>query len=213
MANEHGALFTNEFLRNLQSLVATHHSAYPHDPPRDIFFESLVQRAFRQSGWQDAQVVPTTRNSPQHDLLVGTRRISLKTETGKGTKSHLITITKLCTTEKGLWDEPTLIGHALAHLSRYDHILMLRAVWVDRVGIHYQLLEIPIPLLRLIERVQTAPVGKRAGRQSIAGDALQGGEKVFRVFFDGSDGKCAIRDLLVERCHMLLEWDHRIADI
>ena len=90
---------------------------------------------------------------------------------------------------------------------------MLRAVWSGRIGIHYQLLEIPIPLLQLMEGLQAAPVGRRSGRQSIGGNVLEGGKKVFRVFFDGSDGKCVIRDLPVERCRMLLEWDYRIADI
>lgn len=206
-------LFTEQFLTRLRALIEAHHTAYPRNPPQGIYFESLVERAFRQAGWQNAQVVLTTPNSPQHDLLVGTSRISLKTETGAGTKSRLISITKLCTTEREPWDTPTLIQHALEHLSRYDYILMLRAIWVDRVGVRYQLLEVPIPLLQLMETLTAAPVGRRKGRQSIGGDVYESGQKVFHVHFDGSDGKCQIRDLPVEKCRMLAEWDYRIADI
>ena len=198
-------LFTEQFLTRLKALIEAHHIAYPHNPPQGIYFESLVARAFRQAGWQDAQVVLTTPNRPQHDLLVGTNRISLKTETGAGTKSRLIAITKLCTTEREPWDAPTLIQHALGHLSRYDHILMLRAIWAGRVGVRYQLLEIPILLLQLMQTLTAVPVGRRKGRRSIGGDVYESGQKVFHVHFDGADGKCQIRDLPVERCRMLAE--------
>ena len=90
---------------------------------------------------------------------------------------------------------------------------MLRAIWVERVNVRYQLLEVPISLLQLMETLTAAPVGRRKGRQSIGGDVYESGQKVFHVHFDGADGKCQIRDLPVERCRMLAEWDYRIADI
>ncbi len=49
--------------------------------------------------------------------------MSLKTETGLGTKSDQITITKLCTTEREPWDAPTLVGRVLEHLSRYQPVV------------------------------------------------------------------------------------------
>lgn len=90
---------------------------------------------------------------------------------------------------------------------------MLRAIWFDRISVRYQLLEIPTPLLQLVEGCPAVPVGRRIGRKSLGGDVYEGGQKVFHVHFDGSDGKCQIRDLPLERCRMLLEWDYRIADI
>lgn len=90
---------------------------------------------------------------------------------------------------------------------------MLRAIWFDRISVRYQLLEIPIPLLQLVEGCPAVPVGRRIGRKSLGGDVYEGGQKVFHVHFDGSDGKCQIRDLPLERCCMLLEWDYRIPDI
>ena len=116
-----------EFLAHLQDLITLHHSIYPHIPPQGIFFESLVAQAFRRSNWPTAQVILSKANTPQHDLLVGASKISLKTETGAGTHPDTISITKLCTTETGVWDSQALIGHTLAHLARYDHMLMLRA--------------------------------------------------------------------------------------
>ena len=140
MELENKPVFTDRFLSALKTLVEQHHSIYPRIPPQGIYFESLVEQAFLKSGWSTTQVQLTTTNTPKHDLLVGNTKLSLKTETGAGTNPDLISITKLCTTEREPWDSPTLIAHTMAHLSRYDHILMLRAIWQDDL-IHCQLLE------------------------------------------------------------------------
>lgn len=141
------------------------------------------------AGWPREQVVLTTPNSPEHDLLVGAVKLSVKTETGKGTRINAISIAKLCTTETGLWAAEQLIEHALSHLTRYAHILMLRAIWRAE-SIHYQVLDIPLDLLRLMKTAVIAEVGKRPGRRSLAGHVMSDGEPAFRVHFDGADGKC-----------------------
>lgn len=94
----------------------------------------------------------------------------------------------------------------LEHLSRYDIILMLRAVWQLPL-IRYQLLEIPIERLKLIGKAHFEPVGKRKGRQSLGADVFRKGELLFHVHFDGSDGKCSIRNLPVDDCARLLDWE------
>lgn len=206
MEPETGILFNQQFLTTLRSLIELHHSIYPNHPPQGAFFEALVEQAFKRSGIPSNQVMLSTANTPQHDLLVGATKISLKTETGEGTKLNLVNITKLCTTETGPWNSDSLIGHALGHLSRYDHILMLRAIRQQGL-IHYQLLEIPLDLLKLMANFTVEPVGKREGRKSMATDVYYGHEKVFRVHFDGADGKCQIHRLPTSYCHLLLEWD------
>ncbi|MBI3659866.1 hypothetical protein HY230_05270 [Candidatus Acetothermia bacterium] len=186
--------FDQRFCNTVQSLIGRHHTIYPTLPPQGIFFEELVQQAFKQCGWSHAEIVATSRNSPQHDLLVGNQRLSIKTETGKGTDNDSISITKLCTTEREPWDSETLIRHTLSHLSRYDRMLMLRAIWRERL-IHYQLLEIPLEILRLISTLVTSTVGRRSGRRSLGGDVRAQDETIFHVHFDGADGKCQIRNL------------------
>lgn len=209
MKIEGSDLFNHQFLITLRSLIEVHHSIYPRIPPQGIFFESLVEQAFKRSGLPQDQVVLSTANIPKHDLLVGDVRISLKTETGAGTDPDLVNITKLCTTETGPWDSAMLVQHAIDHLSRYDHMLMLRAVWRQNM-IHYQLIEIPLNVLKLIGGITVLPVGKRAGRKSMAADVFDQGEKIFRVHFDGADGKCQIHRLPVSRCRILLEWDQLV---
>jgi len=54
------------------------------------------------------------------------------------------------------------------------------------------------------------PVGKRLGRNSMAADVYDGNEKLFRVHFDGADGKCQIHRLSLSRCRVLLEWNQLV---
>lgn len=85
---------------------------------------------------------------------------------------------------------------------------MFRAVWTEK-AIRYQLVEISVEILRRIGDVTLEPVGRREGRQSLGTDVLWHGEKVFRVHFDASDGKCSVRGLGLQHCEMLEEWDVR----
>ena len=211
MTDTESKTFPPDFLHALRTVVNTHHVIYRNLPPQGIYFEALVLEAFTQIKKPFTAIKPTTRNLPAHDLLVEGTRISIKTETGAGTKNSRITITKLCTTEKEPWKPEVLIKRVMDHLSRYDVILMLRAVW-EHPLIHYQVLEIPIGLLGLIETANLRGSGKRKGRQSLGTDVLRNGEKVFRVHFDGSDGKCSVRGIQIHDCRMLSSWDYRVRE-
>ena len=206
--NPHG-VFSQQFLITLESLVAVHHSIYPTVPPQGIFFESLVEEAFKRIRKPFTRVQTTARNVPKHDLVVGNVKLSLKTETGLSTKPDKINITKLCTTEREPWRADVLIEHATEHLSRYDHMLMLRAVWRLPI-IQYQIVDIPIEILRLIGTSAPSPVGKRKGRQSLGADVYKEDKLIFRVHFDGSDGKCQIRNLAVQNCRLLHSWESQV---
>jgi hypothetical protein len=211
MPKESATLFPERFIERLRHWIGTHHTIYPRLPPHGIYFESLVERAFLHAGWSRDQVTLEHPNSPKADIRVGDTRLSLKTETGHGTRRDRISITKLCTTETGEWQSKALIEHALSHLTRYEGILMLRAVW-SKSHVDYQLLEIPIRLLMKIRAGEALPVGRRQGRQSLAFDVLQRGEILFHVHFDGADGKCQVRNLGIGRCKMLAEWQQEIGE-
>jgi hypothetical protein len=204
-------VFQPDFLIAIRALVNVHHSIYPQLPPQGNYFEALVEEAFR---WIKKPFTPSGRtggNVAGPDLVVEDRKVSLKTETGLGTDPELISITKLCTTERDPWEAGSLIERTLAHLSRYDMILMLRSVW-KRPVIHYQLLEISVDTLKLIRTADLQPVGRRTGRGSLGADIFKKGRRVFHVHFDGSDGKCQIGRLHIRDCVMLLEWDVAISE-
>jgi len=84
---------------------------------------------------------------------------------------------------------------------------MLRAMLSPGVAYHYQLLDVPLDLLRRMESLTAQPVGTRPGRRSLGMDVPGDGGVLFHVHFDGADGKCQIQRLRVENCRMLLEWD------
>jgi Type II site-specific deoxyribonuclease len=201
------SIFDAAFLTFLKTYVDVHHSIYPTVPPQGIYFEALVEKTFRSINKPLTVIKTGGVNQPRYDILFEGHRISLKTETGLGTKRDLINITKLCTTEREPWEAETLKARAIEHLSRYDTILMLRAVWEPGI-MRYQLVDIPIPLLRLLGDCEPMPVGKTPRRrQSLGAAVTRDGEIVFRVHFDGSDGKCQIRRLRIQDCKMLLEWE------
>jgi hypothetical protein len=198
-------LFTAQFVGTLQTWIHTHHTLYPRVPPRGIYFESLVERTFVHSGWSRDEVALENPNSPRADIRIGDTRLSLKTETGRGTQRERISITKLCTTETGEWTSTALIDHALNHLTRYEGILMLRAIWTAD-GIDYQLLDVPVSLLQRMSGCIAKEIGTRTGRRSLSLDVKEGDSVLFRVNFDGADGKCQVRALRVDHCIMLAEW-------
>ena len=99
MSSKSSGVFDEGFLIAIHALVNIHHSIYPTVPPQGIYFEALVEQAFKRIKKPYTIVAGTSRNSAGHDLLVEDMRMSLKTETGLGTKSDRITITKLCTTD------------------------------------------------------------------------------------------------------------------
>ena len=204
-------LFAPKFVKTLRKWIQTHHTVYPRLPPQGIYFESLVERAFLHSGWQRNLVVLENPNSPRADIKIGDTRLSLKTETGLITRKDSISITKLCTTEKGEWTSAALIGHALNHLTRYDVILMLRALWGEGL-IDYQLVDIPTELLSRMRDCTAAEVGRRTGRRSLGFDVTDGDTVLFHVHFDGADGKCQIRGLRIDRCLLIAEWQQPLVD-
>ena len=202
-------IYTERLFTTIRTLVTQHHTIYPWLPPQGIYFEALAEQAFHLSGEPNAHIAQTITNAPGHDIIVGNERMSLKTETGRGTKPGLISITKLCTTEREPWEAKTLIERTTDHLSRYDRMLMLRAVWYHEL-IHYQLVDIPLELLKLIQNAELQPVGRRQGRTSLGADISIDDGVAFHVHFDGSDGKCQVRNLLLSRCRVLGDWDQRI---
>ena len=83
---------------------------------------------------------------------------------------------------------------------------MLRAVW-ETGRMRYQIVDIPVSLLQLSKGRNPLPVGTRINRRSLGADVVSNGEVLYRVHFDGSDGKCSIRNLRMADCDLLLEWE------
>ena len=202
MDGEH-PLFTTRFVGAIHTLVERHHSIYPRIPPQGIFFESLVERAFLAVGWPRNQVIPTAPNSPSHDLTVGAAKIAVKTGNRAGHEADSYQH------HEALYDRNRRMGLGSAYPPRVEPFGTVRphSDAPPCYRYHYQLLEIPLDLLRRIDGLTAQKVGTREGRRSLGMDVLGEGGVLFHVHFDGADGKCQIQRLRVENCRMLLEWD------
>jgi hypothetical protein len=55
---ETSGIFTQRFLEGLQKLVDHHHFIFPTIPPQGIYFEALVERAFKQVRQPATRVKP-----------------------------------------------------------------------------------------------------------------------------------------------------------
>lgn len=97
----------------------------------------------------------------------------------------------------------------MEHLARYDIILMFRAIW-NPGSVRYQLVDIPVDTLKRIDKVVVEAVGNRRGRRSLGANVVRDGERIFRVHFDASDGKCSIHNLGINHCAILEEWEVRL---
>jgi hypothetical protein len=63
-------LFPADFQIALKGLIAIHHSICAKIPPQGIYFEALVEKAFRETKRPFTTIEVTPRNQPKHDLLV-----------------------------------------------------------------------------------------------------------------------------------------------
>ncbi len=89
-------IFGPGFLEFLKTYVDVHHSIYPTVPPQGIYFEALVEKTFRAINRPLTVIRAGGTNQPRYGILFEGHRISLKTETGLGTKRDLVNITRGC---------------------------------------------------------------------------------------------------------------------
>jgi hypothetical protein len=68
-------IFSKDLLASIKMLVYQHHTVYPQLPPQGIYFESLVERAFRITGKPFTAIEPSTPNAPAHDLMIDGHRL------------------------------------------------------------------------------------------------------------------------------------------
>ena len=83
----------------------------------------------------------------------------------------------------------------MRHLSSYEKILVLKAF--DQVDEHfeYQLIEIPIDLLKLIGSINSHQFLKRTDSGGTSAKVLHGGRHIFTLRLDGSVEKITIAGL------------------
>jgi type II restriction enzyme len=214
--NGNSTVISREMLDGIGARIRMHH-AMSYEPFTKDKFEFAMVGAARDVGLAASK---STRGNPGHDVTIGSKRRSLKTQANTDLKLNKIWISKFRELGQGTWeDDPEhlegLLKQFLEHLNGYDEILMLRRLPSAYNEEVYELVEIPKHVLALAEN------GKRLMK---TGSAQKGakpgycyvnsaGELAFQLYFDGgSERKLQIQHLRKDICELHALWVFRLPE-
>jgi len=207
---------SEDWFRSFGDALMIHH-AFSNEPfTKDKFEYALVSSA-RLAGI-DADFAP--KGNRGHDVVIGTSKLSLKTQADKAIKSEIIWISKYMELGRGVWsDNPEqlqgLVTNFLNHLKQSDRILILRCL-NKAPNWSYELIEIPKELLgrcssgklRMMQNSRQMP---KPGYCDVEGE---NGLIDFRLYFDGgSERKLQIKSLKKSLCKSIAEWHFKPIDL
>lgn len=202
-------------VENFGDAMRIHH-CFSGEPFSKDKFEYVLISILKFSG-RNAVLAP--KGNPGHDCTVDDVRISLKTQADQAIKADEIWISKFMELGKGKWgssqkDLTGLRDQFLAHLNRYDRILILRAL-EKAPDWEYELVEIPKELL---QRAGTGKIridrdskqrGAKPGRCELRDDKKR---LLFELYFDGgTERKLQVKKLKKSECRVHARWTFTIA--
>lgn len=186
----------------------------------DVLKKKTFEYAFARSLSYSGKQATVTENSvlAGEDVSVNGVKFSLKTEASKTISKRSIVISKLmearwireCTDAESILE--SVQQHVVAHLRRYDRILVLRAFKGDNVY-RYRLVEIPLELLLKMETLSASSFSLRTANGSSRAAVYDGADQVFSLSLDGSVEKITIRGLDESRCFLHGEWEVPVAAV
>lgn len=205
------------FWRYFANVLLVHHATNDEKFKKKAF-EFAFRNACRAEGFTAA--ISASQTNPGADVIVSNTKYSLKTEADKSISAKYIKISKLmearwirevaATERRGDVAKERILGH----LEQYDRILTLRAFDVlqhkIRTHVRYELWEIPIDKLRLIENL-TAEDFTLATKNNTFGaevsiDKTALSPRVFLLRMDGSVEKITVASLDVNYCRLHAVW-------
>lgn len=135
-------------LESISDLIKVHHAFSRQALSKDRF-EYALEGAVKVSN-RRAELAP--RGNAGHDITIDNARFSLKTEAAAGSKEDAIHISKFMELGKGDWTLEDLRDKMLAHMGRYERILVFRYLPQKKskdvvIAHRYELVEIPKELL------------------------------------------------------------------
>jgi hypothetical protein len=203
-------LFDDTTLQNFGDAIRVHHSFSAEAFSKDKF-EYVFVKVLNMSG-HTAFLAP--KGNPGHDATVNGVRLSLKTQADKSIKSNVIWISKFMELGKGHWgDDPTdlagLRDQFLKHMSNYDRILTLRAIYKGP-NWNYELIEIPKRLLKKAKNgtLEMMSGSKQFPKPGYCHVSTPKGDALFDLYFDGgSERKLQIKNLAKNQCSIHATWE------
>ncbi len=143
---------------------------------------------------------------PGRDVVVDETAYSLKTEAAAGISATRLTISKLmearwireCRTGDDFARETT--RRVMEHLDQYERIVVLRGFDAAPCTVRYDLVEIPLPLLRRVRHLTAADFSPRTQNGSSRAIVRVDGRDAFSIRLDGSVEKITVSGLQADRC-------------
>jgi hypothetical protein len=199
------------FAKNFRTRLQFHHATH-----EEVFKKKTFEYAFKAAcivAGKKSEMDPDV-TSPGYDVIVDKVRYLLKTEAGANMSPHYIKISKLM---EARWIRECRTGEdflrgtkrIMEHFTHYDRVLVLRAFKVATPfnGVRYDLLEIPLGILKLIGTLSAddfAPRNETSG--STTAPVKSDGVEVLKLRLDGSVEKVMVEKLPVSRCWFHARW-------
>lgn len=202
-------IVTDCVLRDFGDTLRVHHGSSKGPFSKDKF-EYALERILTNCG---IQAELAARGNPGHDITIAETPVSLKTQSDKGIKDHVIWISKFMEMGKGDWvDESHLPGlrqRFFNHMRSYERIFTLRALKKVGQRWRYELVEIPKALL--LESANGELVMKNDSGQTPKPASCyvrnELGATKFELYFDGgTERKLQIKGLDKRLCIVHATW-------
>ncbi len=200
---------TDELAAALGSQLLLHHATHEEKLNKKTF-EYILKYACEAVGYEATLNADPT--FPAEDINIRGTGFSLKTQADSGIKQSAVYIQKLMEARwiRDYATRETLAAAARerigAHLANYDRMLVLRAFEVLRNGYRYELVEVPLNILRLVAHLPDSAFSEKNKYGSSGANVADDRGTAFRVLLDGSVEKVRIFNLRIARCVVHANW-------
>jgi type II restriction enzyme len=205
-------LVSLEVLESFGDALRIHH-CFSAEPFSKDKFEYTLERVLLADG---RVTVLAPRGNPGRDITIGDDGFSLKTEAAAAINASKIHISKFHELGKGQWDHSVedlygLRDQFISHLTHYDRVLVLRKLKKDILEYHYEMVEIPMPLLMRAEFAASEQFEMKFDSRQTPKPGYcyipNKNRPDFMLYFDGgTERKLQIKGLLKSLCIVHATW-------
>ena len=204
---------TPAWVEHFGNALLVHHAMSAEDFKKEKFEFAFIF-ACRQVGSSAEKAASNTNRG--HDITVDGIPLSLKTQADAAISPHSLHISKFHELGKDPWELGALLMQFLEHLKGYQRIFVLRSLLPGQSMKHYELVEIPLPVLleattgalawatrsKAREKGGYCYVPRAVGKTRDERKSLR-----FQLYFDGgSERKLQLQLLRKDLCRVHAEW-------
>jgi type II restriction enzyme len=197
-------------LRDFGDVLRIHHCFSKESLSKDRF-EYAFERILNQCG-RCAELA--TKGNPGHDITIDGIPCSLKTQADANIKVDKLHISKFMELGKGHWsarvsDLEGLRDQFFSHMCAYNRIFSLRCLSKGPACWHYELVEIPKPLLEEARngRLSIRRKSKQSPKPGYCDVKAPRGTLKYQLYFDGgTERKLQIKNLRKDLCVVHATW-------